>query len=264
MNREDVCFLMVQVRHLIEVADRPERYRVASFYADWTVHSVLDRSPVCFEVLRDITRVLAENFNPTKPDITREVSRIIGFPQLRSELLVLFRDNDLPTILFDYRENWRSFVTFLLWFLVGQPIGFPERPTDRSKKIRDEMLSLQRPYNISVEALAIVNHEGVYHWILAVSGEKDVKMVGQIEIAETDDAFLTPPQSDTVELSNAAQHSVHSTGGTRRVFRQFVWLRVGSVKAALSRPAHPRVTLTVGWHYHYVLLWICIVFNRLE
>ena len=32
-----------------------------------------------------------------------------------------------------------------------------------------------------------------------------------------------------------------------RVFRQFTWLEVGSGKVALSRPAHPRVTLTVRW-----------------
>jgi hypothetical protein len=48
-----------------------------------------------------------------------------------------------------------------------------------------------------------------------------------------------------VPLSHAAQHSVHPTGGSRRVFKQFAWLEVGSVKAALSRPAHPRVTHTV-------------------
>jgi len=38
---------------------------------------------------------------------------------------------------------------------------------------------------------------------------------------------------------------VHPTGGSRRVFRQFVWLGVGSVKMALSRPTHQRVTQTV-------------------
>ncbi len=32
----------------------------------------------------------------------------------------------------------------------------------------------------------------------------------------------------------------------RRVFRRFAWLGVGSGKAASSRPAHPRVTHTVG------------------
>jgi len=45
----------------------------------------------------------------------------------------------------------------------------------------------------------------------------------------------------------AAQHSVHPTGGSRRVFKQLVWLEAGSVKVALPRPAHPRVTPAVGW-----------------
>ena len=39
---------------------------------------------------------------------------------------------------------------------------------------------------------------------------------------------------------------MHPTGGSRRVFKQFVWLEVGSGKAAFSRPAHQRVTQTVG------------------
>ena len=43
-----------------------------------------------------------------------------------------------------------------------------------------------------------------------------------------------------------AQHSVHPTGGSLRVFRQFAWLEAGSVKAALSHPAHQRVTPAVG------------------
>jgi hypothetical protein len=44
----------------------------------------------------------------------------------------------------------------------------------------------------------------------------------------------------------ATQHSVHPTGGSRRVFRQFAQLEVGSVKLALARPAHQRVTRAVG------------------
>jgi hypothetical protein len=195
MNREDVCFVMVQARHLIETADHPENYRVAAFYADWTVHSALDRSPVCFEVLRDITRLLAENFNPTRPDFTREVSRIVGFPQLRSELADLFRNTGLPTIIFDYQENWRDFLGFLTWFLAGQPIAFPAKPTGRAKQIRDEMLALERPNNVSVEELALVDHEGVVHWQLQVSGDKKLTVIGQMEIAEAADAFVLPPQT---------------------------------------------------------------------
>jgi len=46
---------------------------------------------------------------------------------------------------------------------------------------------------------------------------------------------------------------VHPTGGSRRVFGQFAWLEVGSVKMALSRPAHQRVTQAVGRsHYNNI------------
>jgi len=37
--------------------------------------------------------------------------------------------------------------------------------------------------------------------------------------------------------------------GSLRVFRHFVWLEVGSVKVAFSRPAHQPVTQAVGTHF---------------
>ena len=46
-----------------------------------------------------------------------------------------------------------------------------------------------------------------------------------------------------------AQHSVHPTGGSLRVFKHFVWLEAGSVKKAFSRPTHQRVTRAVGCSY---------------
>jgi len=39
---------------------------------------------------------------------------------------------------------------------------------------------------------------------------------------------------------------VHPTGGSLRVFKPFAWLEVGSVKMALSRPIHQRVTQAVS------------------
>jgi hypothetical protein len=44
---------------------------------------------------------------------------------------------------------------------------------------------------------------------------------------------------------------VYPTGGSLRVFKPFAWLEVGSIKIALSRPAHQRVTLTVGLLRYY-------------
>lgn len=195
MKREDVCFLMVQARHLIEASGTPERYSVVNFYADWTVHTALDRSSVCLEALRDITRVVAENMAPTSPDLTSQISRIIGFPKLRRELIALFRENTLSVVLFEFYENWKSFVMFLLWHLVGQPIGFPDQPKGAARRIRDEMLALPRPYSIAVEALAIVDQEGAYHWCLRVVGDKTLTIMGLIDIGETRADFPPSPVS---------------------------------------------------------------------
>ncbi len=195
MKREDVCFLMVQTRHLIEASGTPDRYRLAAFYADWTVHTALDRSPVCFEILRDITRVIAQNWGPTSPDLTSQVSGVIGLPRLRAELMTLFRENDLPVTVFEYYENWKGFGMFLLWHLAGQPIGWPADPKGRVKAIREEMLALPRPHNISAETLAIVDHEGKYHWMLQVCGDKTFTIVGGLDAIEGPEAFATPPGS---------------------------------------------------------------------
>jgi hypothetical protein len=187
MQRQDVPFLMTQVRHLIEVAPTPADYRTANFYADWLLHSEIDRSPVAFEVLRDVTRVILGNLNPTGP-LTTLISRVIGLPKLRAELTELFRLNRLPTVLFDYRDNWRGFVMFLVWALAGQPLQFPVEPTSRIAKVKAE-LPADRPYHLTVEALAIVNHHGVFNWALHVSGEKDVTVMGQVELGEDAGAF---------------------------------------------------------------------------
>ena len=46
--------------------------------------------------------------------------------------------------------------------------------------------------------------------------------------------------------SNATPLPDHPTGGSLRVFRQFAWLEVDSVKIALSFLAHQQVTRAVG------------------
>jgi hypothetical protein len=196
MKREDVCFVMVQARHLIEASEAPERFRVVSFYADWIVHTALDRSPVCFEVLRDISRVIAENMAPTSPETASLISRVIGFPQLRTQLMALFRENALPVTVFDYYQNWKEFGAFLLWHIAGQPVGWPAEPRGQAKVVREEMLALSRPHGVAVEAVAIVEHEGRYHWKLVLSQpDKTFFMVGAFDGMEGPDAFTPPPEA---------------------------------------------------------------------
>ena len=68
-----------------------------------------------------------------------------------------------------------------------------------------------------------------------------------------------------LKMSNSAQHSVHPTGRSLRVFRHFSWLGAGSGKVALSRPAHQRVTPAVrrlSQHHSLVLNATAPIANR--
>ena len=190
LRREDICFLMVQARHLIELSPTPERYPVTAFYTNWVVHTSLDRSRICLSILRDVTGTLAVNFNRTRVDISRLISEIIGFPLLRAELIEIFQASSLSTVLFDTRGNWQIFVRSLLWLIADQPISWPTPLTAPARALRSEMDATERPYNITVEKLMIENREDVFHWVVNVASEKgDVKLVGQVEIAESPDPF---------------------------------------------------------------------------
>ena len=61
------------------------------------------------------------------------------------------------------------------------------------------------------------------------------------------DGFGDLFQASRSAFRECAQHSVHPTGGSLRVFRHVVWLEVGSGKMALSQPTHQRVTPAVSW-----------------
>ena len=57
---------------------------------------------------------------------------------------------------------------------------------------------------------------------------------------------MSPLHIASTSGKTAAQHSVHPTGGSLRVFKQFLWLEVSSAKVALSRPTHQPVTQAVS------------------
>lgn len=192
MEREDACFLMVQARHLVEESDNPEEYRSVRFYGDWVVHPELIRSKVCLETLKDITRALADNWNPTSPDVTTQVSRIIGIPTLRKELMTLFQKNKLPLQLFEYFKNWQGFIGFLTWLLMNKPIGFAKDLPKWALDIRDEMIAMQKPANYWVERLMIVNIQDRPHWLLKLNGEKQLTMVGLLDLGEQPQVFRSP------------------------------------------------------------------------
>ena len=176
MQREDVCFVMVQARHLIE-------YRTTAFYATWIVHTALNRSEVCFEALRDVTKLIAANMNPTSANLNVQISQVIGLPRLRGEMIALFKAHGLPTVLFDYYENWKAFSMFLIWHIEGQPVGFPAKPSGTALAILKEM----EAHAFRVESLAVHEVEGKYQLLLGVGGQKQITISREDIVKEVAD-----------------------------------------------------------------------------
>lgn len=185
MEREDICFLMVQARHLIENSKR-NKYPTVEFYSDWMVHTKLDRSEVSLLVLQNITKVISENWSRPDQNIVDEVSKVIGLSNLRSELVILFQENELPVELFSIYKNWEDIVGLLIYFLINKPLIFPEEEKVRSKglkKIIREILNLEKPANFWIENLTMIAIKDVPHWCLELGGDKrTTKIIGLLTI----------------------------------------------------------------------------------
>jgi hypothetical protein len=117
---------MVQARHLLEESLKRKEYVVLEFYCDWMVHTKLDRSEVSMSILRDITKVIIKNWNPTSGDTVNQVSEVIGLSKLKTELIKLFDECNLPTAIFTIEENWKNLMGFLTYFLAYKPVSFPQ------------------------------------------------------------------------------------------------------------------------------------------
>ena len=55
------------------------------------------------------------------------------------------------------------------------------------------MMALERPSNIAAEALTIIQHNGMPHWFLQVSGDKAFSFMGAVDTAEGPEVFTLPP-----------------------------------------------------------------------
>jgi len=186
MEREDMCFLMVQARHLLEESPKREEYKVVEFYSDWMVHTKLDRSEVSMSILRDITKVIVKNWNPTSGNTVNEVSQVIGMFKLRTELIKLFKEYSLPTAIFEIEENWKNLAGFLAYFLVNKPVSFPQENPIKKTKLRmiwEEMIAFKKPANFWIENLVIISVDDIPHWCVELGGDKrTTRIVGLLTL----------------------------------------------------------------------------------
>jgi len=166
MEREDIVFLMVQARHLIENHPDISKYKAIEFYSDWIVHTQLDRpSEIRLSVFRDITKSLSTHWTQSSGEVPLEVSRAIGLSNLRAELVALFEENQLPVEIFTIYDNWVNVVSFLTYFLANKPLNFPDEKKIQHKGFKEtikDILNMEKPANFWIKNLSIVGDKEVF------------------------------------------------------------------------------------------------------
>jgi len=184
LEKQDIVFLMVQARHLIENHPDISKYRTIEFYSDWIVHTKLDRpSSMRLAVFRDITNALSKHWQADSGSLPGAISKIIGLGNLRNELVSIFQENELNTELFINYENWKTIAGALTYFLQNKLLVFPLENKGKFKAFVKEIMTLQKPADFWIKNLSIVGINDRPHWCFELGGEKDTtKIVGELFI----------------------------------------------------------------------------------
>lgn len=185
MEREDIVFLMVQVRHLIEGKHNISEYRTAELYCNWMVHTNIFSSDGGLLIIRDLTKVLVENWTNTKETMAKEMSNVLGLSNLRTELIKLFNKHSIPTIIFSNYENWKSVASFLTYYLRGKPIHFSNKKDIEKQRLIDlieEIENIKKPADFYIKNISIIGKDGPF-WCIELGGEKNTtRIMGELII----------------------------------------------------------------------------------
>jgi hypothetical protein len=188
MEREDIVFLMVEIRHLIEGQYDISEYRATELYCSWIVHTSLFSSDGGLIILRELTRILAENWSKHNESLVYEMSNVFGLSGLRTELIKLFEKHSIPTVIFSEHENWKNIVEFLTYYLRGKPINFPSKKSvkkQRLKELIEEIEGIKKPVDFYIKKVSIIGNDGPF-WCIELGGEKNTaRIVGELSVEKT-------------------------------------------------------------------------------
>jgi|SRR3989344_6574582 len=184
LEKQDIVFLMVQARHLIENRSDISKYKAIEFYSDWIVHTKLDRpSEIRLTIFRDITNALSKHWKSDSGALPGEVSKIIGLSNLKDELISIFQKNGLNAELYSNYKNWKTIVGALTYFLQNKPLVFPVENKGKFKTFIKEIINIEKPANFWIKNLSIIGIDDSPHWCLELGGEKDTtKIIGELFI----------------------------------------------------------------------------------
>jgi len=198
-------YLMNNIRQIIESKGGYKRkYSTINFYCNWTMHTALNTSDQCFQMLEEIQNVLlqstekglTESENKERTNLfIKKASEIFSIDSLRNEFGDLFVQLKLPAFLFS-SDNWMNFVRTLLYEINEKPICYPENVADetqskthsRAKKSYLRQLEKAKKHNMTpidrfiVREIAIILEKDIYYWCIRT--EPHLTFRGELKVTK--------------------------------------------------------------------------------
>lgn len=175
LYKSHIVQLMSETRRLLEIDDKKPEYSVLNFYCNWSLHSKLDSSTICYEILEKLTDMLMAYDN--RSDLALNVSEILSISKLRGEFILLFGENNLPIVQFTLDSNWKNIFMLICYNLIDRPIEFPssaklsQRRYRRVRIIYDSIINRTTGTDYMVKRFALTNIDGKVHWNLNTTSD---------------------------------------------------------------------------------------------
>lgn len=124
MNREEVVYLIVQIRKLIESNNTANSYKTAWFFCNWALHPLKEHGHDDLKELFDKLYLECKNeingiIDNTK---TNNIFSFLEFKLLKNDIVRLFKESCINTNIITDNKIWKSFILNLAYELEGQPI----------------------------------------------------------------------------------------------------------------------------------------------
>jgi|GEM_PF-7126571 len=118
LTRDDVRSILADTSRHLEALDIKSSYPELNFYRDWALHGKLEFKKAK-EILEEIDQILA---NDTGGNPIDKISEALKTKQFRSQLITVFKNANLDTMLFTNKSNWEGFLYQLLSWVETTPI----------------------------------------------------------------------------------------------------------------------------------------------
>lgn len=138
LTKPEASYVLSQLRKLMEHMGSAAvaGYPVLKSYANWSVHTAIDREPVAMDMLHDIHQRMGTLKDvPDNDRLIREFSDLLSLKELRAQMQNMLNAVGLPDDICTDDARWINFREHLISIIRDCPVRFPARK-DMSAKTK--------------------------------------------------------------------------------------------------------------------------------